>query len=145
MNRQGNFMKRRLVACLIILSLCFSALGLRLFYVSNNDEYASIQSATRVKDIDKKRGNIYDSNMNLLATTNTEWRIFISTRDIKKAEKESGTKYSVTIAEGLAAILELDPVSLLEKIQKTNQLDVTIKKSTDESEYREVLDFININ
>ena len=35
------------------------------------------------------RGSIYDSNLNLLATSNTEWRVFISTREIKKAEKES--------------------------------------------------------
>ena len=34
------------------------------------------------------RGNIYDRNMALLAGTDTVWRVFISTRDIKKAEKE---------------------------------------------------------
>ena len=70
-------MKRRLVACLIILSLCFSVLGLRLFYVSNNDEYASIQSATRVKDIDKKRGNIYDCNGELLVNNEKETVLLI--------------------------------------------------------------------
>ena len=92
-----------------------------------------------------ERGNIYDSDMNLLATTNTVWRIFISTRDIKKAEKESGIKYSDVIAKGLSDILEIDEALLLEKIKKTNVLDVTIKKSATESEYTEILKFIERN
>lgn len=92
-----------------------------------------------------ERGNIYDSEMNLLATTNTVWRIFISTRDIKKAEKESGKKYSEIIAHGLSEILNTDKDGLLEKIRKTNQLDVTIKKSATEKEYKLILQFIEKN
>jgi stage V sporulation protein D (sporulation-specific penicillin-binding protein) len=131
------------IGFLLFLSLLIS--NLFKLQITGYDYYTNkvYDQITTTSPLRATRGSIYDTNMNLLATTNTEWRIFISTRDIKKAEKESGTKYSVTIAEGLAAILELNPVSLLEKIQKTNQLDVTIKKSTDESEYREVLDFIN--
>ncbi len=92
-----------------------------------------------------ERGNIYDSEMNLLATTSTVWRIFISTRDIKKAEKETGKKYSDIIAVGLSNILGVDKDTLIEKIKKTNQLDVTIKKSVTEEEYTEVLRFIEKN
>ncbi len=91
------------------------------------------------------RGNIYDSNMNLLATTNTSWRIFISTRDIKKAEKESKIKYSSIISKGLSRILGISESQLSDKIEKTNVLDVTIKKSATENEYLEVLDFIKKN
>lgn len=91
------------------------------------------------------RGNIYDSNMNLLATTNTSWRIFISTRDIKKAEKESKIKYSSIISKGLSIILGISESQLSDKIEKTNVLDVTIKKSATENEYLEVLDFIKKN
>ena len=40
------------------------------------------------------RGNIYDANMNLLAATNTDYRIFISTREIKRKKKESGIDYT---------------------------------------------------
>ena len=80
--------------------------------------------------------------MNLLAATSTEWRIFVSTRDIKKAEKESGIKYSKIISSGLAAILGLSSADLEKKIVSTNQLDVTVKKSVSESDYVKVLDFI---
>ena len=92
-----------------------------------------------------ERGNIYDSEMNLLATTNTVWRIFISTRDIKKAEKESGKKYAELIATGLSDILGIKKDALLEKIQKTNVLDVTVEKSATKDEYTKTLEFIKKN
>ena len=58
--------------------------------------YDQITTSTKKR---AERGNIYDSNMKLLATTHTVWRVFISTRDIKKAEKildyaiEKGVNY----------------------------------------------------
>ena len=100
---------------------------------------------TTTSPLRAERGNIYDSEMNLLATTNTVWRIFISTRDIKKAEKETGKKFSDIIAHGLSDILCISRDSLYEKIKKTNQLDVTIKKSASEDEYNKVLSFIEKN
>lgn len=97
---------------------------------------------TTTSNLKANRGTIYDSSMNILATTETEWRIFLSTRDIKKAEKEENKKYSEIIAAGLSEILSLDYSALLKKIQNSNVLDVTVKKSTDEDEYKKVLDFI---
>ncbi len=91
------------------------------------------------------RGNIYDSNMNLLATTNTEWRIFVSTREIRLAEREKKINYTKIISRGLAGILGLNEDSLREKIEKSNVLDVTIKKSASEEEYLETLEFIRKN
>lgn len=89
-----------------------------------------------------KRGNIYDANMNLLATTRTVWRVFLSTRDIKKAEKESGEDFGGKIAEGLSSILGINRENLLAKIRNTNVLDVTVKQRVEETEYRSVLAFI---
>jgi len=80
-----------------------------------------------------RRGNIYDSNMNLLATSSTVWRVFVSTRDIKLAEKESGTEYSRIISSGLADILSMSADTIYTKIKNSNILDVTIKKSVSES------------
>lgn len=91
------------------------------------------------------RGNIYDRNMALLAGTDTVWRVFISTRDIKKAEKEEGREYSLLIAAGLSEILGLNNSRLLEKIKGSSKLDVTVKKSVTEDEYCAVLDFITKN
>lgn len=88
-----------------------------------------------------ERGNIYDRNMNLLATSKSSWRIFISTRDIKKAEKERGRNYTEIISSSLAEILGLDKETLKEKIKNSNVLDVTVKKKATREEYERVLKF----
>ena len=135
---------------IIIISLAFlvfaSYLIVNLFKLQilgydyyKNKVYDQITTTTQLR---AKRGSIYDTNMNLLATTNTEWRIFISTKDIKKAQKETEINYSKIISSGLSEILGLSASSLLEKIEKTNVLDITIKKSVSEEEYIKVLDFI---
>ena len=62
----------------------------------------------------KNKGEIflYDRNMNILATSKTSWRIFISTRDIKKAEKEKAMRskifedYVPVIIEEAASLAE---------------------------------------
>ncbi|MBQ8689168.1 MAG: PASTA domain-containing protein [Clostridia bacterium] len=97
---------------------------------------------TTTSSLRAQRGNIYDTNMNLLATTNTSWRVFISTKDIKKAEKESGKKYSKIISNGLASILSLDASTLLKKIEQSNVLDITVKKSATKNECLAVMDFV---
>ena len=138
---------------IIIVSLCFmlfsSFLITNLFklQILSYDYYKNkvYDQITTTSALRANRGNIYDSNMNLLATTNTSWRIFISTKDIKKAEKENKVKYSQIISKGLSNILGISEVSLSQKIQSTNVLDVTIKKSASEEEYLEVLDFIKKN
>ena len=91
-----------------------------------------------------ERGNIYDSNMNLLAKSNTVWRIFVSTRDIRKAEKADSINYKRVIADGLAPILSLDAEGIYKKLSASSVLDVTIKKAATEEEYRKVLEFINM-
>ena len=74
-------MKKRIIACLVVLSLCFSSLGLRLYFITSNSEYASSQSDIRVKDIDEKRGNIYDCNCELLVNNEKE-TLFLLKPDI---------------------------------------------------------------
>ena len=89
-----------------------------------------------------KRGNIYDANMNLLATDKTVWRIFVSSREIKKQEKNSGKVYTDIISRGLCEILNLDYASVHKKISNSSVLDITIKKSASEEEYANVIEFI---
>ena len=75
------------------------------------------------------RGNIYDSDMNLLATYKTTWRVFLSTRQIRAAMKKSEIAYDQKIAKALSSLLSLDEAALLKKIQNPSVLDVTVKKS----------------
>ena len=89
----------------LITNLVKLQVGLNSYYTDKVYDQITTSSALRAE-----RGAIYDTNMNLLATSNTVWRVFISTRDIKKASRESGKDYAKIVAYGLADILSLDRV-----------------------------------
>ena len=140
---------KRLLAILIIFGVALSYLLFNLFNITYfmHDYYSdkAYDQITTSSPLRAKRGSIYDSNMNVLAATRTVWRVFISTREIKKATKNDGFDYGALIATGLAKILSLDEKNLLTKIKNSSVLDVTVKKSVSESEYNKVLDFIKEN
>lgn len=138
---------------IVLISICFLLFAayllvnlFKLQYFSyeyyKNKVFEQVTTSTKLK---ANRGAIYDSSMNVLATSETKWRVFLSSKDIKKAEKETGENYSEKIAAGLSDILKTDYNSLLTKIKNTNVLDVTVKKAIDEDEYEKLLEFINTN
>ena len=108
------------------------------------------------------RGKIYDTNMNLLATNTTAYRIFISPVDIQSTtytnyiskcinrirygnavnELEAGKREDEIIAEGLSAILGVDYETVLEKAAKKNRRDETIKTNVDSETADKVRKFI---
>lgn len=141
--------RKRLLIISIALLLFLAILLSNLFklQIAGHEYYKNkvYDQITTTSPLRSERGNIYDRNMNLLATTNTEWRIFISTKEIKTAEKNTNVKYSEIISHGLANILNISQKNLLNKIINTNVLDVTIKKSASKEEYDKVLKFIKEN
>ena len=98
--------RKRVVALLVLMALFLAfllanllklQLGLNSYY--KNKVYNQVTTTTALS---ANRGNIYDSGMNLLATTNTSWRVFISPRDIKNAEKKSkNCAFSEGVSPGL--------------------------------------------
>ena len=92
-----------------------------------------------------ERGNIYDRNMNLLATTKTVWRVFVSSKDIALYTKKTGRDYAREIASGLSPILSMSEDAIYEKITAKRALDITIKKSIEEEAYRALMSFITEN
>ena len=133
-----------ILALIFILFTSYLLLNLLKLQIGSYDYYKDkvYDQITTTSPLRADRGNIYDSSMNLLATTNTVWRVFISTRDIKKAEKEKGIEYSDIISTGLSDILGVSKASLMEKIKKTNVLDVTVKNSVNKEKYHETLSFV---
>ncbi len=148
--RNTIYSTRRRIFIIAIAFILFSAYLLvnlfKLQVLSHNYYKDKVyDQITTTSPLRADRGNIYDANMNLLATTNTDYRIFISTREIKRAKKESGIDYTKIISSGLSKILGLSEQGLREKIEKSNVLDVTIKKSASEEEYKQTLEFIKKN
>ena len=135
---------------IIIAFLLFSAfLVTNIFRLAflEAEEYRkkALDQITTTSVLRANRGKIYDANMSVLADTRTSWRIFVSTREIRKYKKQDGVEYDRIIAEGVADILGLDKETVYRKITSTSTLDVTIKKDASEEEYLKILDFIGKN
>ena len=127
-----------LFACYLIYNIFDLGFFKHEYYKKKTQDQVTTSSVLKAK-----RGNIYDSNMNPLAISDTTWRIFVSTRDIANASKISGKDYAKIIADGLAPILSLNSDSIYSKIKNSKVLDVTIKKSVKEDEYQKIIEFIN--
>lgn len=138
--------KKRIIAVGLLFCIILGYLFINLFYLQyiKHDYYKkkTYDQITTTSLLKAERGKIYDSNLNVLATDETVWRVFVSSREIKKAEKNGRTSCSELIAKGLSEILSLDESTVLAKIKNTTRLDVTVKRSVEEKEYLEVLDFI---
>lgn len=141
--------ERRIIAILLLFTLIASYLLFNIFKLCfiKHDYYVqkTFDQVTTSSRLVAERGKIYDSNMNVLAKSETVWRIFVSTKDIRDAEKRDKTDYSNLISKGLAQILSLDESKLYKKLKESTVLDVTIKRSCTEDEYRKVLEYIKSN
>ena len=80
-----NATKRRTVILLTVFALFASYLAVNLFKIQylgyeyySKKAYDQITTSSALR---ANRGNIYDANMDLLATNKTVWRIFVSTRE----------------------------------------------------------------
>ena len=124
------------------LILGFSVVAVRLFVlcILQHDKYQlmaddNIFSETALK---AERGEIYDKNMNVLATTHTEWRIFLSPVDIRTDED------AVNIAEGVVRALGEDVVSydkVYESAKMKTSRDRTVLKNATAEQKDAVLKF----
>lgn len=76
-----------IIACFLLFNVFRLDYFLYDYYKSK-----AFDQITTTSTMKAERGNIYDSNMNLLATTKTTWRIFVSTREIKSRAKKDGIK-----------------------------------------------------
>lgn len=138
--------KQRLTAVAIAFAVFLGYLFYNLFrlQITSHEYYVkkTYDQITTSSALKAERGKIYDRDLNILATDETVWRIFISTKDIKKAEKNGFSNCGSIIASGLSEILGLDYSTILYKITNTQRLDVTIKKTANREEYEKVLEFI---
>ena len=127
---------------LFLLILFYSLFNLQIvnYAYYTGKVYDQITTTSSVK---AERGVIYDSNMNVLATDKTVWRIFASPRQIVKRTKADGKDYMDIICRGVSEALAIDRGTVEKKLEGSAVLDVTLKKSATEEEYRAVLHLIS--
>lgn len=141
--------KKRCLVLLCVFALLFSALTATLFrmQIFCYEEYQQkvLEQITVGSSLKADRGNIYDRNGNLLASTKTTWRIYISPVDIRAAIKKRGEGVAEIIARGLSEILSKDYDTIYKKTQAFYRLDETIAKNVDKNTADRVLKFAQDN
>ncbi len=141
--------KNRITAIFLLFALFSGYLIFNIWKLAflNYDYYRdkTYDQITTTSPLTAKRGNIYDANMNILAESETKWRIFASPRDIKNAQNQDKKDYIDLISSGLSEILSIDKNKIYDKLKNSSVLDVTIKRSASEEEYRKALNFVRKN
>ena len=147
--RNAHNSKKRIRIVIISFVLITSYLAFAIFRLDYilYDKYMNkaLDQITTTTPLKARRGVIYDSEMNPIATDEVVYRVFVSTRDIAARSLLDGMDYSRLIADGLADILSLDTDALYDKLTKTKVLDVTIKREATEEEFKRILDFTHRN
>ncbi len=135
----------------IVIGWVFLVFRLFNLQVVENDKYQAIvlDQLTREIPTTPERGKIFDTNMNLLVTNTTVYRVFISPKAIANFEKEneeySSGAAAAKIANKLVEVLGVDYQTVMDKSKKVNRQDETIKKNVDPETAAILREFIKEN
>ncbi|MBR7132186.1 MAG: PASTA domain-containing protein [Clostridia bacterium] len=146
--KPGKQMIVRIVGVMLALIIALSAVSVwRLvnIMIVNGEKYQNAASEQQLYDslITAPRGDIYDRNMQTLATSSTAWTVYITPNGIRKlddaAEKELVRK---TIAENLSRILDVDYDKVYADTDK-NSYYVIVKKKIEKTVADEIRQFLS--
>ena len=117
----------RMFAIMLILAIGFFAVGavrLTKLMIIDSGFYQQKASQQQLYDAELSavRGNIYDRNMNVLATSATVWTVYITPNGFKSDTERS------SVAQGLSGILGLEYEKVLEITKKKSSYEIVMKK-----------------
>ncbi|MBQ0110679.1 MAG: stage V sporulation protein D, partial [Oscillospiraceae bacterium] len=150
-NRPTKKMINKITAILLILvivtvSVCSYSL-VRIMII-DGEKYQSMATKQQLYDtrITAERGNIYDRNGEVLATSAPIWTVFVTPNSIAeiKDEKER-ERVTDTISKGLSPILGITEEEIDEKLAKTQTYYVAIKQKIENDVANKVRDFLTDN
>ena len=122
--RPNKQMVKRSVIVMTAVILCLtviSSVSLVRIMIVKGEEYQAKASEQQLYDslITAPRGNIYDNNMNLLATSSPAWTVYLTPNGINKdTDKEKAENIRKTISTGLSEILGMEYDSVYSLTQK---------------------------
>ncbi len=134
--------------------LCFIIVIANMFRIQiiRYEEYKGLatQIQLRETEVSARRGNIYDSNMKVLAQTATVWTVTVSPKelateiknDIKRVNKDITDEALAAsldaelekIAAGLAQLMEIDKDTVYNKLAKTSSYYQVLKQKIEKPE-----------
>ena len=145
--RPSQQMLKRSFITMVIVILCLTLVStgsLVNIMIFKGEEYQAKASEQQLYDslLTAPRGDIYDSNMHLLATSSPAWTVYLTPNGINNlddaAEAEEVRK---TIAEGLSTILEMEYDDLYELTKKKSYY-VIVKKKIEKTTVDKIREFI---
>ncbi len=145
--RPNQLMLKRAVIVMISIILCLTLIStgsLVNTMVIKGEEYQAKASEQQLYDslISAPRGNIYDSNMNLLATSSPAWTIYITPNGINNnKDADKAEKIRTALSTGLAPILEMEQEEIYE-LSKKNTYYVILKKKIEKDTVDKIRQFI---
>ena len=148
--KPGKTMVVRIIVVMIsmILSLSIiSGTSLVKIMIVNGEKYQNDASQQQLYDslVSAPRGDIYDCNMSILATSSTAWTVYITPNGITRLKnKKKAENIRTLIAQNLAEILSLEYEKVYE-FTKQNSYYVTVKKKIDKQTADQVRQFIADN
>ncbi|MBE6733575.1 MAG: PASTA domain-containing protein [Ruminococcaceae bacterium] len=148
--RPSNLMviRSRVIMCLVIAALTLVSFGSLVYImIYKGDEYQSKASEQQLYDnlVTAPRGDIYDCNMNVLATSSTAWTVYITPNGIRSLkDADEAQEVKETIAKGLSEILELEYDEVYEATEKKTYY-VIVKKKIEKTTADKVRQFIADN
>jgi len=133
--------RRIMILMLTLASLAFVPVGLRLYklMITEYDYYASqaLRNQTRSTPVSARRGDIYDCNMNVLATSVTVENVYLDPHELKQAKEDAGK-----IAAFLGGLLDKDPAWIEEQAKDTAMRYKQVGTNVDPETAGKIRDFI---
>ena len=141
--RMDSGQHRRIqIAALILGLLAFVPVGLRLYQlmISQYDYYSQIalRNQTRTTPVTGNRGNLYDRNMNILATSETVETVYLDPQELRQAGADVEK-----IADFLGALLEKDPAWILQQAKDYTMRYKQVAARVDQQTAGKIRAFIN--
>ena len=146
-SKLGKQMLIRIIIMMLVVIIPLSGIsGYRLINLMlvNGKKYKSLAAEQQLYDslITAPRGDIYDRNMQTLATSSTAWTVYVTPNSFKNL-KDSDEKDEVRkiIAENLSEILEIEYDTIYEQTKKDSYY-VIIKKKVEKPVADKIREFI---
>ena len=141
--RLNSGQHRRVMAAALLLGLAaFLPVGARLYglMIRDYEYYANLalRNQTRTTSVMAQRGEIFDRNMNLLASSVTVENVYLDPHELKQSKADIGD-----LAQTLGEILEKDPAWITEQAGDTRKRYKQVGAFVSEETAAKIRDYIN--
>ena len=134
--------RRVMLAALLLGLTAFVPVGLRLYglMIRDYDYYANLalRNQTRTTSVMAQRGDIFDRNMELLASSKTVENVYLDPHELKQSKADIGD-----LSRTLGGILEKDPSWISEQAGDTRKRYKQVGAFVDEETAAKIRDYIN--